>query len=97
MKMPDCLPDPYNHVCKLKKSLYGLRQARRQWFEKLHSGSLSQDFIQSKNDHSLFIKKSSTNSLFLLFMLMILSSQAIIWIQSQLYNLIFTKLSASKT
>jgi len=46
-----------NQVCCLDKSLYGLKQASRQWYEKLTSHLFTIGFNQSKADHSLFIKK----------------------------------------
>jgi len=46
-----------NQVCHLTKSLYGLKQASRQWYEKLASYILTIGFIQSQADNSLFIKK----------------------------------------
>ena len=57
MKVPEGLPNPEQQVCLLKKSLYGLKQASRQWFAKLVSELILQGFAQSKNDYSLFIKK----------------------------------------
>nr|GEV04349.1 retrovirus-related Pol polyprotein from transposon TNT 1-94 [Tanacetum cinerariifolium] len=47
-------------VCKLKKSLYGFKQAPRQWFFKL-SSALLDFYTQSKTDYSLFVKKEGTS------------------------------------
>ncbi|KAJ4790588.1 Retroelement pol polyprotein-like [Rhynchospora pubera] len=42
-------------VCRLKKSLYGLRQAPRMWFSKLTAALEGYGFAQSRADYSLFV------------------------------------------
>ncbi|GMI66032.1 hypothetical protein HRI_000272500 [Hibiscus trionum] len=42
-------------VCKLRKALYGLRQAPRNWFAKLKEFLCTLGFVESKADPSLFL------------------------------------------
>lgn len=44
-----------NYVCKLKKSLYGLKQAARQWNKKLHSTLVEMGYRRMESDRSLYI------------------------------------------
>ena len=56
-----CQPPGYvdskhpNRVCRLQKSLYGLKQSPRAWYSKLSSKLQSMGFIPSKADTSLFV------------------------------------------
>ncbi|KAK6120085.1 hypothetical protein DH2020_046215 [Rehmannia glutinosa] len=54
------LPQP-GQVCHLKKSLYGLKQASRQWNAEFCAKLVGFGFLQSQNDHCLFIKSTSTS------------------------------------
>ena len=44
------------YVLKLKKSLYGLKQASLNWFEKLKQGLVDRGFTPSKIDPCLYLK-----------------------------------------
>ncbi|XP_023732208.1 uncharacterized mitochondrial protein AtMg00810-like [Lactuca sativa] len=46
-------------VCRLRKSLYGLKHASRNWYHKFTTYLLSLKFKQSKAEHSLFIYENA--------------------------------------
>ena len=46
-------------VCKLKKSLYGLKQSPFAWFERFSKVIKSHGYSQGQTDHTLFVKHSS--------------------------------------
>jgi len=54
MTIPEGVSCSSDKVCKLKKSLYGLKQASREWYEKLTTLLLAEGYCQSTTDYSLF-------------------------------------------
>jgi len=60
MKLPPSVSTSKpNQVCKLSKSLYGLKQASRNWYEKLTNLLLTNGYKQAASDASLFIKSTT--------------------------------------
>ncbi|GJZ02247.1 retrovirus-related pol polyprotein from transposon TNT 1-94, partial [Tanacetum coccineum] len=50
-------PDKPKYVYKLKKSLYGLKQAQHAWYDMLSSFLISQDFSKGLVDPTMFIRR----------------------------------------
>lgn len=50
-----------NHVCRLNKAFYRLKQSPRAWFGRFTNAMKSMGFGQLQGDHTLFITKSSFN------------------------------------
>jgi histone deacetylase 1/2 len=67
MKQPPSFVDSSlpSHVCRLHKSLYGLKHAPRAWYTHLSDFLLSIGFQASKVDTSLFILSDGTNIFYL--------------------------------
>lgn len=45
-------------VCKLRKSLYGLKQSPRAWYERFTKAVKGYGYFQSQADHTMFNKHS---------------------------------------
>lgn len=68
MEQPSGFKDPIfiDHVCLLKKAMYGLKQAPKAWFHKFSSYLLHLGFMCSKSDSSLFVWHSDRGTILLL-------------------------------
>ena len=56
---PGCMiPEMHSRkVCRLKKSLYGLKQSPRAWFGRFTNYMKAFGYCQRNSDHTLFLKK----------------------------------------
>ncbi|KAK6119995.1 hypothetical protein DH2020_046235 [Rehmannia glutinosa] len=64
MSLPDGYPpQPVGKVCHLKRSLYGLKQASRQWNTYFCGKLVAFGFQQSAHDHCLFLKHTPSSFL----------------------------------
>lgn len=56
------VPGKEHHVCKLKKSLYGLQQSPRQWYKRFVSYKVEIDYIRSEYDCCVYQNKLKDDS-----------------------------------
>ena len=68
MEQPEGFVDPQKpeQVCKLKKGIYGLKQAARAWNMKINEALLRESFQRSKADPCLYTKKLNGRWIFVL-------------------------------
>eukprot|EP00253_Pinus_taeda_P005117 PITA_05117 len=58
MEQPHGFISDSSLVCKLKKSLYGLKRAPRAWYAKMYSFLLSQNFERCKSDPNVYMLRT---------------------------------------
>jgi hypothetical protein len=81
-----------NHVYKLKKALYELKQSPKAWYERLRDFLLSKGFMMGKVDTTLFTKKTEKD----LFMLQIYVDDIIFGSTNQDFYEEFGKMMANE-
>ena len=59
-----------NKVCKLRKSLYGLMQAPKQWYEKFNFTLIDSDFIVNSSDTCVYSKMIGSDCVIYVYMWM---------------------------
>ena len=52
-------------VCKLKRSIYGLKQSSRKWYFRFHDSIISHGFEMIEEDHCVYLKRSKKSVLIL--------------------------------
>ncbi|UYV78672.1 hypothetical protein LAZ67_16002340 [Cordylochernes scorpioides] len=90
MELPEGLHTKQtNKVCKLKKAIYGLKQAGRSWNTKIASTLIKNNFKQSIVDPCLFTKNEENHSIYLILYVddMLLASDSEIIIQNTVKTL----------
>jgi len=60
------VPGKEDHVCKLKRSLYGLKQSPHQWYKRFDSFMMSHGIKRSEFDSCVYIKFVDGSSIYLL-------------------------------
>lgn len=55
----------YRKVCRLRKSLYGLKQSPRAWFDKFSPTVKKFGMKKYKSDHAMFYRQSTMNIILL--------------------------------
>jgi hypothetical protein len=65
MDKPDGFMQDSFLVCRLKKSLYGLKKAPRAWYDKMYSYLLSQNFVSCKSDTNVYMIRTIDSLLLL--------------------------------
>jgi hypothetical protein len=63
MTQPQGFDDGSGRVCRLRKSLYGLKQSPRCWNNKFHSFMEKSGFVRSTADPCIYIRQSGTEKL----------------------------------
>ena len=53
------------HVCKLRKSIYGLRQSPRAWYYRLHTFLIKCGYCRLKSEPNIYLRKSASNFIIL--------------------------------
>ena len=62
MQQPDgfVMPEHANKVCKLNRSIYGLKQASKSWNQRFDEIIKEYDFVQNEDDHCVYKKVSGS-------------------------------------
>lgn len=66
MNQPEGFENDTDMVCKLNKSLYGLKQASRMWNERFHKFMSKINFKRCLTDHCLYTKKTEAGVCYIL-------------------------------